>query len=894
MRLRRLFLVASLALPWRLAVTQAPDSTHRASGATVSGVVRDSLGRAPLAGAWVQLVAADSPGRFARTVVSDSVGRYAIEGVPDGRYTLGFLHPLLDSLGVEPPLRGVRVSRGRPVRADLAIPSPARLRAAICGPRPGSASGGGAAVLGVVRDARERTAVAGVTVIGEWLEVTIRKGGIEPLRLRIVATTGKNGWFVLCNVPKGGAMVLGVVRGADSTRLIEVQVPETGFRRTDLYVGSERTVVAGDTLPLSLVLGPVPVLTDSMVRAQVDSAIHEFMLLWRYAWQESQRRERPPFVSYESMSADSQRVAEVRSLALHCHYFQTDSRIRKHIVTGTVVAHAACPMWYPPDGPPIDDERHGIDGGLSVGKRPGIQSLRRSLRSLLDSAAQRLSGDVSLAGQRVRLALDAGDLAGARAVAAACERDQARCGLLRGLVLYQAGEIAGADSAFLVAARMMRDDERCAWTDVGVLLDAEMRRAYAAMTCAARADLETRLWWLSDPLYLEPGNERRAEHFARKVLITLLAPLGDDGRQRWQPKKGGEAVAESLVRYGWPSQMYWGGPVADQGHDGWLIVYGADTAPPYAAREYTRDRLHTVPLPDALRSPFQAKPDSWQLNAPAGDDDWWPVEHYARDRGGIVQLPVGQTVMLRRWGTIRFAWAGDLDSAILGRPTGEEIRANVFQSRAVSEVERAGAFQGRIGRTLAINAPLRPGASLIGIEVPGDSTRAAARTRFGVESPKPLSALAGDRALSQPLLFEPPADARDALDADAAVSRMYGTTTFTRWRRIGVYWEAYGFAATDAVDIEVRMTREDRPGIFATIVGVLRLGREEGGSFGLRWREAPGGGGAIRRLEGDVPVQMRSVVLDISRLARGTYRLQLLVNKAGASAVTSERAFVLR
>ena len=337
-------------------------------------------------------------------------------------------------------------------------------------------------------------------------------------------------------------------------------------------------------------------------------------------------------------------------------------------------------------------------------------------------------------------------------------------------------------------------------------MSASCRRGHAArLRChdvRGARDLEKRLWWLSDPLYLEPGNERRAEHFARKVLITLLAPLGDDGRQRWQQKKGGEAVAESLVRYGWPSQMYWGGPVADQGHDGWLIMYGADTAPPYPAREYTRGRLHTVPLPDALRSPFQAKPDNWQLNAPAGDDDWWPVEHYARDRGGIVQLPVGQTVMLRRWGTIRFAWAGDLNATVLARSNGDSVHASFFLSNSIADVASHGTSGGRVGRPLVMDVSLRPGAALLGIEVPGESVRAAARTRFGVETPGPLAALAGATALSQPLLFEPSGDAAHPRDANAAVSRMYGTTTFAQWRRIGVYWESYGFAATDAVEIE--------------------------------------------------------------------------------------------
>lgn len=250
MRLRLLLLL--VALPVRLAVAQAQDTTARASSATVSGVVRDSIALVPLGGAWVQLVAAEGPAHFARTVVSDSLGRFTLKDVPDGRYVLGFFHPLLDSLGVQPPLRDVNVQRHRSVREDLAIPSPARLRAAICGSRSATDAGakvGGAVVVGVVRDARERASAAGVTVTGDWLELTFRPGGVDRRRPRLVVTTGENGWFALCNVPSGGTMFLFASRGADTTDLIELDVPSTGFLRRDLYLGPARTVVITDTTP---------------------------------------------------------------------------------------------------------------------------------------------------------------------------------------------------------------------------------------------------------------------------------------------------------------------------------------------------------------------------------------------------------------------------------------------------------------------------------------------------------------------------------------------------------------------------------------------------------------------------------------------------------------------
>ena len=217
----------------------------RVSSATVSGVVRDSIARGPLIGAMVQIVAADDPGKFARTVVSDSSGAFNINDVPDGRYMLGFYHAKLDSLGLEPTLREVLVNGSRPVRADLAIPSPARLRATICGPAARDSAG---ILIGVVREARDGSPSGGVSVIAEWLEMTIGRGGVSRRVPRLTAKTGENGWFAVCNVPTSGTVLLSAVRGADSTDVIEAEVPASGFLRRELFVGAARRVVTVDSM----------------------------------------------------------------------------------------------------------------------------------------------------------------------------------------------------------------------------------------------------------------------------------------------------------------------------------------------------------------------------------------------------------------------------------------------------------------------------------------------------------------------------------------------------------------------------------------------------------------------------------------------------------------------
>ena len=223
MRLRSLLLVALLAPPGRAQ-----------SGATVSGVVRDSISAMPLAGAVVQLVSIDILARAARATATDAVGRFALVGIPDGRYLLGFFHPLLDSLGLEPTVREVNVDRQQSVVADLGTPSPARLGAVLCGRSYTSDSG--AVVIGSVRQMKNGEGVASATVIAEWRDPPADRNGSARRAPHIETTAAENGWFAICNVPRPGPIAIIAVRDADSTDRVEVEIPAHGLLRRELYM----------------------------------------------------------------------------------------------------------------------------------------------------------------------------------------------------------------------------------------------------------------------------------------------------------------------------------------------------------------------------------------------------------------------------------------------------------------------------------------------------------------------------------------------------------------------------------------------------------------------------------------------------------------------------------
>ena len=230
----------------------------RTGSASVSGTVFDSLARAPLSSAMVQLVNADSLSANARTVESDSLGRFIFGNLRAGRYLLGFLHPMLDSLGIEPKPREVRVSAEDAVRSDLAIPSAQTLRLAICGAA--AVADSESLIIGIVRRATDRVAVDSSVVSAQWLELALESGRIARSIARRAVATQETGWYGICGAPSGGTVLLIATHSADSTEALELEIPVTGFLRRDLYFGSASIAGAspptpsGDTLTLATVV----------------------------------------------------------------------------------------------------------------------------------------------------------------------------------------------------------------------------------------------------------------------------------------------------------------------------------------------------------------------------------------------------------------------------------------------------------------------------------------------------------------------------------------------------------------------------------------------------------------------------------------------------------------
>jgi hypothetical protein len=214
-----------------------------AAAPTVAGVVYDSLAGAPLVGATVQLVRDDSTRAGGYSAMTDSAGRYAIGGLLPGRYLAGFFHPALDSLEIEAPLQRVEVG-GEPLTTlDLAVPSPARLRAAYCDALPrGDTS---AALIGWVRDADRGTGAGEGRVVLTWNELRVDEGGVRVVKRRLPARPRASGFYVVCGLPAGTALDADAdAPGARRSGIVDLTLGAGELRRLDFAIADSASAVA--------------------------------------------------------------------------------------------------------------------------------------------------------------------------------------------------------------------------------------------------------------------------------------------------------------------------------------------------------------------------------------------------------------------------------------------------------------------------------------------------------------------------------------------------------------------------------------------------------------------------------------------------------------------------
>ena len=216
----------------------------------LEGTIIDSVRAAPLAGASVSITRVDPRPSLSYSARSDSAGRYRVDGLPPGRYLVGFTSSFLDSLEFPRSPRQVTVAPGHLVRANLAIPSGATLRAAAC---PGlllpKKSG---AVLGLVTDAETDQPLLDAHVIVAWTELRVDSATRRPVPQQLAGEVKADslGQYRLCGVPTDSPLLIQLQQKTRVGSAIQLLVPEgTGVvvRHLSFSRDAARVIAALDT-----------------------------------------------------------------------------------------------------------------------------------------------------------------------------------------------------------------------------------------------------------------------------------------------------------------------------------------------------------------------------------------------------------------------------------------------------------------------------------------------------------------------------------------------------------------------------------------------------------------------------------------------------------------------
>ncbi len=592
-----------------------------------------------------------------------------------------------------------------------------------------------------------------------------------------------------------------------------------------------------------------------------------------------------------------------RIRAIHCHLPEVVNRtqlnryniadLRVVPVRSSASARSMCPTWVLGPRAGLAAASRVLDSALTSPRRENIRARRAELLNILDSSVAMLPGDDLLTAQRVRFLLDQRDSAGVRHAIESCRASGTTCLLLHALTLAEQGNMRRADSLYGVVDSALTPAARCQWQSIALLLPESERERYERSSCAEQAAVNHVFWWLSDPMFSEAGNERWSVNESRKLWLLLHRAFERDERYNWQLAFGGDAVERMIARYGPPDFSAWGYDQNDKSHNGYLMRYNSAPSTPYTTAEYTIDRWQSVPQWTAVVAPFNATPDMWTLETPrdAALRSWWPDEHFSRARQ-LTSFDAGQTASFRRQDQLLFATAVDARTPELSASLARRA-AVLFLSQGPSYIVPVDEQRAREDGAFVLSALMTSTPVLVSVESPAPAARGAdVRVRFGFRPPPTLSAMGqGEIAISEPLLLRGVADPQASIrNAEDAIANMRATTTLTGERKLGVYWESYGLRDADSVEVTIRIESTDAVSTLTRVGAALGVMDDPSRALEIRWRE-PRPGQSATTLEGPVPVQMRTVQLDLAPLSPGKYRLSIAMGRRGKMPVRSEREF---
>lgn len=501
--------------------------------------------------------------------------------------------------------------------------------------------------------------------------------------------------------------------------------------------------------------------------------------------------------------------------------------------------------WYDEESPPPPPEA------------AGVTAMRDHLRAMLDSLARAEPTDPWIAGQRVRYHDEAGRADSALRAATECRAADSWCAALRGFALHQLGRYAEAEAAFDSTLALMREVDRCQWTDIALYLDDDTRRQYQRNACGTpqRTAFEARVWYLARTRYALRGNDSRTEHFARLTYTEFLraAPsaymFGFDEDER-----------ELVLRFGWARSWSRGPdlpiPQGSGGGPNFSIV-GHDPVPAY----------RFIPPNHVLTSPTVSDSVDWAVQLPP------VVARYQPVHSRTLLMLEHQNGLFRRGDTALVILAYDVSR--VPKFAGVDIEASLTLTpggvpRAFARVVPGAPARG----TVVVRAPWAP--LLMSAEVAAPDSSVLARARYGIAPPSAQ----GVRVSLSTLLFYAPFDSLPT-SIEEALPHALATQKVRSSQKLGVFWEAYNTnPAGEVMTISLTVVPEtEEAGGLRRAARALRLARESA-PVSVSVQDVSTRGATRTG---------RSVTLDISTLRRGDYLVQLEIAVAGQYTIRTDR-----
>ena len=501
---------------------------------------------------------------------------------------------------------------------------------------------------------------------------------------------------------------------------------------------------------------------------------------------------------------------------------------------------------------------------------------------------KKIPGDIWLNGELVRIDVERGQYVRAMESAMACKSEKWWCSALRAYVTHQSGMWLRADSAWTDALDQMPLEERCAWLDPRPATDDEaFHQKFAEADCSKRIEMSNRLWWLADPLYGIPGNERRSDHLSRNVELIIsqwyrnhammtaamayrekdvhsLRPMIVTSRSATpdaSTTSPDESLARSVTRY-----------VDRFGFSELVMRVGAPAfiAPEEDSRrlvaQYPMNRAAFIPTGSALLNHLTADVTAWDLNNPRPFEFMSDWSHPVRD----LEYQVSH---FRRGDSTRIIAATDVsrDTLFLYK----WLAGSVFLVRDFGEPMITDDQLGR--NVLQFDLLARSDSALLSIELL-ESEGVVGRARMAT-GPPPMPAQRF--TISDLLLYE----GGDPLpkNVDEAMLRVRGTTRLDQGTATGVFWEMYGLRPSEQARMTLSLVPAE-PGVLGRVAEVLNL-RKSRDTLSLSWQDQPASG---------ADVEARAINLDLSALGVGAYTMLIAAELDGQSRVVSRRIVEIR